>query len=86
MSTSRTTHPALLAGSENNDENWFLDSGASTHLTNSQDNMSISSSYQGSDTVTISDGSSFKISHTGAVILPTPSRHEDGQGHLPRTL
>ncbi|PKU86164.1 hypothetical protein MA16_Dca001995 [Dendrobium catenatum] len=76
----------MIAGSDNNDDNWFLDSGASTHLTNSLDNMSISSPYQGSESVTIGDGSSLKISHTGAGILPTPSRHEDGQGYPPRTV
>ncbi|PKU68147.1 Retrovirus-related Pol polyprotein from transposon TNT 1-94 [Dendrobium catenatum] len=72
--SSRTANRALVAHSDNNESNWFLDSGASTHLTNSLDNLSISTPYQGTDNITIGDGSSVNISHTGAGILPTPSR------------
>ncbi|PKU70166.1 Retrovirus-related Pol polyprotein from transposon TNT 1-94 [Dendrobium catenatum] len=72
--SSRTTNSALLAGADSVEPSWFLDSGASSHITNSLENMTISTPYQGSDTMTIGDGSSVNVSHTGAGILPTPSR------------
>ncbi|PKU83464.1 Retrovirus-related Pol polyprotein from transposon TNT 1-94 [Dendrobium catenatum] len=65
---------ALAASSETNYANWFLDSGATNHLTNSLDNMSLSNSYHGSDTVTVGDGRSVNIANTGTGLLPTPNR------------
>ncbi|PKU80445.1 Retrovirus-related Pol polyprotein from transposon TNT 1-94 [Dendrobium catenatum] len=65
---------ALLASSDPTEAAWFLDSGASTHLTNSLDNLSLSKPYNGSDNVTIGDGTTVGITHAGAGILPTPSR------------
>ncbi|KAL0905922.1 hypothetical protein M5K25_024373 [Dendrobium thyrsiflorum] len=43
-------------------------------MTNSLDNLSISSPYRGLDNITIGDGSSVSIANTGAGILPTPTR------------
>ncbi|KAI0526762.1 hypothetical protein KFK09_002353 [Dendrobium nobile] len=65
---------ALAANSDNNYANWFLDSGATNHLTNSLDNKSISNPYQGSDTVTVGDGRSVNIANIGTGLLPTPNR------------
>ncbi|KAI0522729.1 hypothetical protein KFK09_005114 [Dendrobium nobile] len=72
--TIKNTNTALLASSDTTEANWFLDSGASSHLTNSLDNLSMSKPYLGSDNVTIGDGNSISIAHAGAGILPTPSR------------
>ncbi|PKU87036.1 Retrovirus-related Pol polyprotein from transposon TNT 1-94 [Dendrobium catenatum] len=72
--TIKNTNTALLASSDTTEANWFLDSGASSHLTNSLDNLSMSKPYLGSDNVTIGDGNSVSIAHAGAGILPTPSR------------
>ncbi|PKU79614.1 hypothetical protein MA16_Dca021727 [Dendrobium catenatum] len=79
----KQTNAALTAHTESSDSSWFLDSGASTHLTNSLDNLSISTPYHGSDGVTIGDDSSINIANTGAGILPTPSH---SQNPLPRTM
>ncbi|KAI0509831.1 hypothetical protein KFK09_010428 [Dendrobium nobile] len=65
---------ALLATNTTPDSSWYLDSGASAHLTNSMDNLSLSRPYQGSDTITIGDGTSVGITNTGAGLLPNPSR------------
>ncbi|KAI0503664.1 hypothetical protein KFK09_014599 [Dendrobium nobile] len=70
----KNTTTALMASSDPTKAAWFLDSGASTHLTNSLDNLSLSKPYCGSDNVTIGDGNSVCIAHAGAGILPTPSR------------
>ncbi|PKU64269.1 Retrovirus-related Pol polyprotein from transposon TNT 1-94 [Dendrobium catenatum] len=42
---SKNTNSALIASSETPDTTWFLDSRASSHLTNSMDNMSMAHSY-----------------------------------------
>ncbi|KAI0528665.1 hypothetical protein KFK09_001207 [Dendrobium nobile] len=46
--------------------NWFLYSGASSHLTNSLENLSLANPYQGSDNVTIGDGGSITVAHSGS--------------------
>ncbi|PNX97010.1 hypothetical protein L195_g020228 [Trifolium pratense] len=47
------------------DPNWILDSGATHHLTNALDDLNLSSPYQGSDKITIGDGTTLPITHTG---------------------
>ncbi|PKU66732.1 Retrovirus-related Pol polyprotein from transposon TNT 1-94 [Dendrobium catenatum] len=66
---------ALAATSDTKNHNeWYLDSGASSHMTNNTENLISSASYQGSDSITIGDGSHIQIANTGSGILPTPSR------------
>ncbi|PKU66914.1 Retrovirus-related Pol polyprotein from transposon TNT 1-94 [Dendrobium catenatum] len=72
--TVNNSSKALVANPESVYNNWLLDSGATSHLTNSMENMSISNSYQGTDNITVGDGQTVKIAHTGAGLLPTPSR------------
>ncbi|PKU82148.1 hypothetical protein MA16_Dca004166 [Dendrobium catenatum] len=68
---------ALLADSNQSHTDWYLDSGASAHMTRSLDNLSISAPYQGSDGIVIGDGSSVNIANSGRGLLPTPSRYAD---------
>ncbi|KAI0498968.1 hypothetical protein KFK09_019867 [Dendrobium nobile] len=65
---------ALMADSSGISNDWYLDSGASSHLTHALDNLSISTPYHGSDGVTIGDESSVSIANSGKGLLPTPSR------------
>ncbi|PKU65158.1 Retrovirus-related Pol polyprotein from transposon TNT 1-94 [Dendrobium catenatum] len=65
---------ALMAASDITSTDWYLDSGASSHMTNNQDNMTQSSNYNGSDQVIVGDGRAIPIAHSGAGILPTPER------------
>ncbi|PKU73265.1 hypothetical protein MA16_Dca022077 [Dendrobium catenatum] len=51
-----------------------MDYGASSHMMNLEDNLSQLMPYKGSDTVTIGDGRTIPIAHSGTGILPTPSR------------
>ncbi|PKU81629.1 Retrovirus-related Pol polyprotein from transposon TNT 1-94 [Dendrobium catenatum] len=73
--TSTTTASrAMVAATESDNHDWYLDSGASAHLTNSADNLSQATSYTGNDNITIGDGRSLSIAHSGNGILPTPYR------------
>ncbi|PKU87215.1 Retrovirus-related Pol polyprotein from transposon TNT 1-94 [Dendrobium catenatum] len=65
---------ALVATSEQSQSNWFLDSGATAHLTNSLDNLHLSSAYTGPETITVGDGRSVNIANSGVGLLPTPTR------------
>ncbi|KAI0507673.1 hypothetical protein KFK09_013800 [Dendrobium nobile] len=72
---SNKNSQALLANTDtNNSTDWYLDSGASTHMTNSTDNLATSNVYTGTDKVTLGDGRSVPIAHSGTGLLPTPSR------------
>ncbi|KAI0502404.1 hypothetical protein KFK09_017353 [Dendrobium nobile] len=78
---------ALAATSDTKNHNeWYLDSGASSHMTNNTDNLISSASYQGSDSITIGDGSHIQIANTGSGILPTPSRYDNGSYHSSRPM
>ncbi|PKU70250.1 Retrovirus-related Pol polyprotein from transposon TNT 1-94 [Dendrobium catenatum] len=75
-----TTHqdsnsrPALFSPTEVSRQNeWFLDSGASTHLTSDASQLSTTEPYRGNSQVTLGNGHNLSIRNTGTGILPTPS-------------
>ncbi|PKU71144.1 Retrovirus-related Pol polyprotein from transposon TNT 1-94 [Dendrobium catenatum] len=68
------TNNALLASTEATSTDWYLDSGASAHMTNRNDQLSQGSCYHGSDQVMVGDGRSILIAHSGTGLLPTPDR------------
>ncbi|KAJ8622019.1 hypothetical protein MRB53_030548 [Persea americana] len=49
---------AAMAASfnQNNDQQWYADSGATSHITNDLNNLSLQSGYQGKDQVTVGNG------------------------------
>ncbi|CAL5339748.1 unnamed protein product [Camellia sinensis] len=51
---------------------WFLDSAATDNITNDLNNLSVYHPYSGSEHVTMGNGSSIPIHHTGKGILPIP--------------
>ncbi|KAI0528816.1 hypothetical protein KFK09_001359 [Dendrobium nobile] len=71
---TQPSNKALVAEPSSDYTDWYLDSGASSHLTKSLNNLSISSPYHGTDGITIGDGSSVSIANSGKGLLPTPSR------------
>ncbi|KAI0497793.1 hypothetical protein KFK09_021029 [Dendrobium nobile] len=81
--SSRT---ALVTTSDNNHGNWLLYSGATLHLTNSMENLSLSNPYNGADNITVGDGRTVNIAHIGAGILPTPNRSQDEENSSARTV
>ncbi|KAI0510131.1 hypothetical protein KFK09_010731 [Dendrobium nobile] len=85
--TSRSDKPsnkALLSNTNQSHTDWYLDSGASSHLTRSLDNLSMASPYQGTDGIVIGDGSSVSIENSGRGLLPTPSHSSrNSSGTMP---
>ncbi|KAI0523208.1 hypothetical protein KFK09_005602 [Dendrobium nobile] len=71
---SSKQNTALVANNDSNSAvDWYIDSGASAHMTNTIDNMDVYNTYKGTDSVTIGDGRSVPIGHTGSGLLPTPT-------------
>ncbi|KAI0501901.1 hypothetical protein KFK09_016846 [Dendrobium nobile] len=65
---------ALFATTEAPASEWYLDSGASAHMTNKSDQLIQGSAYQGNDQVMVGDGRTVPIAHSGLGLLPTPDR------------
>ena len=54
-----------------NDASWFLDSGATHHVTSITNSMNTNSEYSGTGKLTLGDGSKLPITHIGHITLPT---------------
>ena len=61
---------------------WVVDSGASHHITNDVQNVHSACDYTGPEEITMGDGNSIAISHTGKTFLHTPTH----KFHLSNTL
>lgn len=51
---------------------WYLDSGATNHVTNDFNNLSLQQSYPASANIMVGNGHTVLVSHSGKGILPTP--------------
>lgn len=56
------------------DTNWYVDSGASDHITNDLEKLSVHDKYNGRDQVHTANGAGMKINNIGHSILHTPNR------------
>ena len=66
-----------MASAEGQSSNaWYLDSGATNHVTNAIGNMNLNSEYQGKDKLTVGNGNKLHISHIGHSMLPTYNPHK----------
>lgn len=65
---------AAMAASYNlaPEQTWFADSGATDHITNDLNNLSIQMNYHGRDQVAVGNGQGLQITHTGSSVLHTP--------------
>ncbi|PKU86312.1 Retrovirus-related Pol polyprotein from transposon TNT 1-94 [Dendrobium catenatum] len=70
-STNPRAHYTQQQASPNNTE-WNLDSGATSHMTRDLSNLSNASSYNGLDSVSMANGNTIPIQHTGNRLLPLP--------------
>jgi histone deacetylase 1/2 len=57
------------------DTNWYVDSGASDHITGELEKLTVRDKYHGQDQVHTASGSGMKISNIGHTVLHTP--HKD---------
>lgn len=62
---------ATMAASfnQNNDQQWYADSGLTNHITSDLNNLSLQSGYPGKDQVTVGNGQGLEISHIGSSLL-----------------
>jgi hypothetical protein len=56
------------------DTNWYVDSGATDHITSDLDKLSVIDRYMGNDQVHTANDSGMKIKHIGSSTLHTSSR------------
>ena len=64
---NQNTIPVMVASSHNPaGDDWYLDSGASHHLTQNEGNLNNSAPYTGTDRVTVGNGKHLSISNTGS--------------------
>jgi hypothetical protein len=66
---------AAATNSYNVDTNWYMDSGATDHITGELDKLVVRDKYHGAEQVHTANGAGMKISHVGKSIIHTPSRN-----------
>jgi hypothetical protein len=66
------THVAAMT-STGNDPNWYLDSGATDHITGELERLTMHERYTGNDQIRAANGAGMNITHVGKSILPNPS-------------
>lgn len=73
-----------MATNEHPNRVWYLNSGATSHLTNDINNLTLGDpvTYKATDNISIGDGNTLPIAHTCVGLLPTPSY----KLHLPQLL
>jgi hypothetical protein len=54
------------------DSNWYVDSGATDHVTGELDNLTMKDNYTGSDKIYMANGSGMYIKHIGQSTIHTP--------------
>lgn len=59
----------VVTASTVNDPSWYVDSGATAHVTADLANLSLSSDYKGKEKLTVGNGNSLPISHVGYAVL-----------------
>nr|AAT85031.1 putative polyprotein [Oryza sativa Japonica Group]ABF96679.1 retrotransposon protein, putative, Ty1-copia subclass [Oryza sativa Japonica Group] len=57
------------------DTNWYLDTGATDHVTGELDKLTVRDKYHGNDQVHTASGAGMEISHIGNSVVKTPSRN-----------
>lgn len=65
---------AAVTGSYAVDPNWYADSGATDHITNDLERMTLQDRYNGNDQVQTASGSGMSIAHVGNSVITTAAR------------
>ena len=80
---NRNLKAAYLANIEGpSDANWYLDSGATHHLTNDMNNMHVSESFTGTSKLIVGNGAGLSITHLGSVVLKMHKNRDDALSTL----
>jgi hypothetical protein len=66
---------AATTNSYQYDLNWYVDSGATDHITGELEKLSIRNKYQGGDQIHTASGTGMDINFIGQTTFPTPSRN-----------
>jgi hypothetical protein len=64
-----------LAASPGGDDNWYTNSGATDHITETLDKLTMHDPYLGTDQIHAANGSGMNITHIGNTISPTLHRN-----------
>ncbi|KAM1807476.1 hypothetical protein ACFX11_030477 [Malus domestica] len=68
----KSSHSAMVANTSHSTPTWIIDSGASSHMTNSYANLQNPEPYHGPEQVYIGDGKGLPILHSSSSCLHTP--------------
>ncbi|CAN7077145.1 unnamed protein product [Brassica oleracea var. botrytis] len=75
----RTTEESDFEGND-----WYPDTAATHHITNSTQHLQSSQPYSGTDAVIVGNGDFLPITHVGSIVLPTMSGQKDSTASQPR--
>jgi histone deacetylase 1/2 len=70
----QTNTKTAAAAGHGADTNWYVDTGASDHITSELENLTVRDKYNGRDQVHTASGAGMKISNIGHTILHTPQK------------
>jgi hypothetical protein len=65
---------AGMASTSTIDPNWYLDSGATDHITGELEKLTMHETYHGNDQIWATNDACMNITHVGKVVLPAPTR------------
>jgi hypothetical protein len=76
----------MASSSSGNDPNWYLDSGATNHITDELERLTMHERYTSNDQIRAANGEGMNITHIGKLVLPNPSRplYLNDVLHVPR--
>jgi hypothetical protein len=63
---------AGVASASTNDPNWYLDSGATDHITGELEKLTMHETYHNNDQIRVANGTGMDITHVGKAVLPDP--------------
>ncbi|KAL5726237.1 hypothetical protein ACHQM5_009293 [Ranunculus cassubicifolius] len=66
MTAQKSSHNPHYYDGSSSQSPWYLDSGATNHITNAVDNLSFTRPYSGHDQVTVGNGEGLPITHIGS--------------------
>ncbi|RVW62372.1 Retrovirus-related Pol polyprotein from transposon RE1 [Vitis vinifera] len=72
--TTNNMQAMVASPSSSINDSWFMDTGATHHLSQTLDNLSHKIPYQGNDKVAIGDGKQLSIAHIGSLHFHTPQK------------